>query len=178
MLDDANAVCCSSLERDCEMSRLTIRQPDEGRTIGIVGDIYRFLATGEETDGRYAMFEAIVLPGGGPPPHLHRLEDETFYVLEGEIAFQVGDENLIAGPGTFVNMPIGQPHAFKNETDQIAKMLITYAPAGLEEYFFEVGQPFAGELPPKPTQKEIEKLMEAAPKYGIEFLSEGSDDEP
>ncbi|MCH7686334.1 MAG: cupin domain-containing protein, partial [Planctomycetes bacterium] len=61
-----------------EPSPATIRRPTEGRTIGIVGDIYRFLVTGEETDGRYAMFEATVLPGGGPPLHLHRREDETF----------------------------------------------------------------------------------------------------
>lgn len=155
------------------MSEPTIRQPNDGRTIGIVGDIYRFLATGEETEGRYAMFEAIVLPGGGPPPHRHLREDETFYVLEGEITFQVGEETLVAGPGTFVNMPIGNPHSFKNETEQTAKMLISYAPAGLENYFFEVGQPFDGEVPPKPSEEEITKLVAAAPKYGIEFLHEG-----
>ena len=126
---------------------------------------------GDETGGRYAMFEAIVLPGGGPPPHIHRREDETFYVLEGEITFRIGDEKLVAGPGTFVNMPIGNPHSFKNETDQPAKMLISYLPAGLEDYFFEVGQPFEGELPPKPTSEEIETLIEAAPRYGIEFLT-------
>ena len=150
--------------------RVTIRNTDEGPIIGVVGDVYRFLVTGEETGGRYAMFEAVVLPGGGPPPHLHRKEDETFYVLEGEITFQVGEEKLVAGPGAFVNMPIGNPHAFKNETDEPAKMLISFAPAGLEEYFFEVGQKFIGELPPKPSKEEIERLMEAAPKYGIEFI--------
>ena len=55
-------------------------------------------------------------------------------------------------------------------------MLISYAPARLEDYFFEVGQPFEGELPPKPTEAEIDKLLEAAPKYGIEFVfpAEGS----
>ena len=56
------------------------------------------------------------------------------------------------------------------KTDQVAKMLISYAPAGLEAYFFEVGQKFDGELPPKPTDEEIEKLVAAAPRYGIEFL--------
>lgn len=150
------------------MSRLTVRQPDQGRTIGIVGDIYRFLATGDETDGRYTTFEATVPPGGGPPPHVHSREDETFYVLEGEITFQIGEQRVIAKPGTFVHMPIGQPHAFKNETDQAAKMLISLTPAGLEGYFFEVGQPLESELPPKPTQEEIEKLMAVAPRYGIE----------
>ncbi len=57
-----------------------------------------------------------------------------------------------------------------NETDQTARMLISFAPAGLEDYFFEVGQPFEGELPPKPTKEEIDKLLEAAPRYGIEFV--------
>ena len=47
----------------------TIRKPSEGRRIGVVGDVYRFLATGEDTDGKYATFEAIVPPGSGPPPH-------------------------------------------------------------------------------------------------------------
>ena len=99
-------------------------------------------------------------------------EDETFFVVEGEITFRVGNEKLVAGPGTFVNMPIGNPHAFKNETDRPAKMLISFAPAGLEEYFFEVGQRFDGELPPKPSKEEIERLVEAAPKYGIEFIDD------
>ena len=61
-----------------------VKGPNEGKRIGIVGDIYRFLATGEETGGQYALLEAVVLPGGGPPPHIHSREDETFYVQEGE----------------------------------------------------------------------------------------------
>ena len=55
----------------------TIRKPGEGRRIGIVGDVYRFLATGEETDGKYATFEALVPPGSGPPPHIHSREEES-----------------------------------------------------------------------------------------------------
>lgn len=47
--------------------QLTIKQPGEGRTIAVVGDVYRFLATGEDTNGKYALWEAIVNPGGGPP---------------------------------------------------------------------------------------------------------------
>ncbi len=149
---------------------VTIHQPTEGRKIGIVGDIYRFLATGAETDGRYTMFEAIVPPGGGPPHHLHRREDETFYVLEGELTLQIGDETLIACPGTFVNLPIGNPHSFRNETGKTARILISLIPSGLEDYFWEIGQRFDGDLPPKPTPEEIEKMVEAAPRYGIEFI--------
>ncbi len=119
----------------------TIRKPNEGRTIAVVGDVYRFMATSEDTNGKYAMWEAIVPPGGGPPPHVHSREEESFYILEGEITFQIGEDRVVATAGTFANMPVGTPHSFKNESSQAAKMLISVAPAGLEEMFFEFGVP-------------------------------------
>src|SRR3954453_23197854 len=105
-----------------------IRKPTEGRTIAVVGDIYRFLATGDDTNGKYAIWEAIVPPGGGPPPHVHSREEEGFFILEGEMTFRIGGSVLVAKPGTFANMPIGTPHSFRNESDQPAKMLIMVAP--------------------------------------------------
>jgi len=102
-----------------------IKQPGEGRTIAVVGDVYRFLAVGEETNGKYALWEALVPPGGGPPRHVHSREEEGFYVLEGEITFFLGDQRLIASAGMFANMPVGTPHSFKNESDRPARMLIT-----------------------------------------------------
>jgi len=147
-----------------------VRHPGEGRTIGVVGDVYRFLATGEDTDGKYAMWEAIVPPGGGPPPHIHSREEESFYILEGEITFQINDQQLVAKAGMFANMPVGCLHSFKNESGKPAKMLISVAPAGLEQMFIEVGQPVAlGEQAPPPSKTEIEKLLAVAPKYGVEI---------
>ena len=99
----------------------TLRKPGEGRTIAVVGDVYRFLATGEETNGRYAVWEAIVPPGGGPPPHVHSREEEGFYVLEGEITFTIDGKRLVATTGMFANMPVGTPHSFKNEGGKPAK---------------------------------------------------------
>lgn len=149
----------------------TVRKAGEGRRIGVVGDVYRFLATGEETDGKYATFEAIVPPGSGPPPHIHSREEESFLVLEGEMAFQLGDERFVAGEGTFLNIPVGILHCFKNESDKTARLLISLAPAGLENMFFEVGQPLAdeAETAPPPNEIEIKKLLEAAPRYGVEI---------
>jgi mannose-6-phosphate isomerase-like protein (cupin superfamily) len=106
-----------------------IRKPAQGRTIAVVGDVYRFLATGEDTNSQYALWEAIVLPGGGPPPHVHSQEEEGFYILEGEITFTMGDQRLVAGPGMFANMPVGTPRSFKNESGQPARRLISVAPA-------------------------------------------------
>jgi quercetin dioxygenase-like cupin family protein len=149
----------------------TIRTPTEGRTIAVVGDVYRFLATGEDTNGKYAMWEAIVLPGGGPPPHVHSREEEGFYVLEGEITLSVGEERIVATAGTFANMPVGVLHSFKNESSSPARMLISVAPAGLEKMFFEVGVPVAAGSAnaPPPTKEEIEKLLSVASKYGVEI---------
>src|SRR6516164_6558532 len=153
------------------MTRPVIRNAGEGRTVAVVGDVYRFLATGDDTDGKYALFEAIVSPGGGPPPHVHSREEEGFYVLEGEVTFTVNGQRVVAQAGTFANMPVGTPHAFKNETGRPARMLISVAPAGLEGMFFEVGVPLpegsTTALPP--TKEEIEKLLAIAPRYGIEI---------
>jgi quercetin dioxygenase-like cupin family protein len=148
-----------------------LRPPGEGRVIAIVGDVYRFLATGAETGGKYATIEAVVPPGGGPPPHTHSREEESFYVLEGEITFTVNGERLVAGPGTFANMPVGSLHTFKNESAVMARMVISVAPAGLEEMFFEVGTPLppGSTTAPPPTPEEIGRLLAVAPRYGIEI---------
>jgi quercetin dioxygenase-like cupin family protein len=152
-------------------SRPLVRRANEGRTIAVVGDVYRFLAVGEDTDDKYALWEPLVPPGGGPPPHVHSREVESFYILEGEITFVVGDQRLVAGAGMFAHMPVGTPHSFKNESSKPARMLISVAPAGLEKMFFEVGLP----VPPAvttaapPTREEIERLQLVAPRYGIEI---------
>ena len=118
------------------------------------------------------MWEALVPPGGGPPPHVHSREDEGFYILEGEITFTIGDQRLIAGAGVFANMPVGTPHSFKNESTKPARMLISIAPAGLEKMFFEFAVPLpegsTSALPP--TKEEIDKLIAMAPRYGIKIM--------
>lgn len=149
----------------------TVRNIGEGRTVGVVGDVYRFLATGEETNGKYALWEAIVPPGGGPPPHVHSREEEGFFVLEGEVSITVDGRHFTGRPGTFVNLPVGTLHSFGNTTDKPAKMLISVAPAGLEKMFFEVGQPLpaGATTSPPPAPAEIEKLLAIAAKYGVEI---------
>ncbi|MCI0639279.1 MAG: cupin domain-containing protein [Gemmataceae bacterium] len=156
-------------------SNPVVRNPAQGRTIAVVGDVYRFLATGEETNAKYALLEAIVPPGGGPPPHVHSREEEGFNVLEGEITFTIDGKRVVVTAGMFANMPVGTPHSFKNESSKPAKMLILVAPAGLEKMFFEVGVPVPQGVTtaPPPTKVEIEKLLAIAPKFGIEIRLPG-----
>src|ERR1700682_3316238 len=153
------------------MTQAIIRKTNEGRTVAVVGDVYRFLATGDDTNSKYAMWEAIVPPGGGPPPHVHSREEEGFYVLEGEITFTIDGKKQVATAGRVDNMPVGIPHSFKNESGKPAKMLISVAPAGLEKMFFEFGVPVpqGATTAPPPTKEEIENLLAVAPSYGIEI---------
>jgi quercetin dioxygenase-like cupin family protein len=143
-----------------------------GKAYSAVGDRYVFLATREQTGGAYCLAEAAVLPGGGPPPHYHTREEETFYVLEGEITFTVDGQTTIGRQGTFVQIPRMTPHAFRNASDKPARMLIQCLPAGFEKFLAE----FATELPSvdappiPPSPAEIEKLLKVAPTYGIVIL--------
>ncbi|MGL6076696.1 MAG: cupin domain-containing protein [Fimbriiglobus sp.] len=145
--------------------------PGEGPLLYAGGDLYRMLALSADTGGKYGLWEAIVPPGGGPPPHLHRLEEEGFYIIEGEVAVYVDGQRIVAKPGAFVNMPIGHPHWFRNESEQPAKMLVLVAPGGMEGLFQTTGSPATEATAPIPAMSSAEKhrLIETAPKFGIEL---------
>lgn len=147
----------------------------EGKRIAAAGDLYRFLGEGEDTSQSYAIWEAVVPPGGGPSSHVQSREDEGFYVLEGEIAFVADGQKVIARKGSYLNVPRGVVHSFKNESDADARMLILVAPAGIEKMFAEAGTVVAGPSakPSPPTPQELEKMASVAPKYGIEFRPDG-----
>lgn len=138
----------------------------EGKSVWVVGDRYTFLATGADTGGAYALIHAVVPPQGGPPPHVHRCEDETFYVLEGELTFQTDGQTIEVKAGTFVMLPKGSLHTFKNTGPTTARMLITVHPSGLERFFAEVGYPSQEE---SVSPAAIAKLLAVAPKYGLEI---------
>jgi quercetin dioxygenase-like cupin family protein len=142
----------------------------EGKAYWVVGDLYTILASGEDTGGAYALIHALVPPGGGPPPHIHRREDEAFYVLEGELAFQADGRSFTATAGSWVTLARGSLHAFRNTGTAPARALIVVTPAGLERYFAEVGQEATeGSSPPPFTPADLERLLAVAPKYGMEI---------
>ena len=85
-------------------------------------------------------------PGGGPPPHIHHREDESFHVLEGSLTVQVGGNTITASAGDFAYLPRGIAHGFKNNGDGYAKALVLTMPAGLEDFFAEVFDPAADQL--------------------------------
>jgi quercetin dioxygenase-like cupin family protein len=130
------------------------------------------MATGKETNGAYAQWEVTVPPGGGPPLHVHSREEECIYILDGEVVLQIGDSRMVANAGAFVGLPVGVPHAFRNETQQPARLLFTVAPAGLEGFFFEAGIEVVPDVAKasSPMADDLDRLHAAAIKYGISFL--------
>lgn len=143
-------------------------------SIWYMGHLMTFLATGEETAGRFALIDTVAKKGNGPPRHIHHREDETFYLLEGEVTVFVGDERIKGTAGTSVFLPRGIPHSFNIESEQ-ARSLILITPAGFENWFTEFGEPARDlTLPPasKPVYADAErKMLEAAARYGLEFVS-------
>jgi quercetin dioxygenase-like cupin family protein len=151
--------------------KIKILEPNKGKHIAIVGDINTILASKEDTGGTYSFIEAKVFAGGGPIPHIQTREHEGFYVVEGQIIFNVDGQRIEAKPGTFVNIPPDVLHSFKNETNENAKMIIVLSPAGLEQFFVEAGLEVSNNSvkPPPLTDEEKQKLVSLASKYGMEI---------
>jgi quercetin dioxygenase-like cupin family protein len=106
-----------------------------------LGTLVRLRLTGDETGGRFALWEATLPRGAAPPQHTHP-QDETFYVLEGRVVAWVESERRECEPGAAVFVPGGTPHAFRVESDT-ARMLFLSTPAGIEEFVLDLAEPAA-----------------------------------
>jgi quercetin dioxygenase-like cupin family protein len=135
--DRTAAYDCRQSAEGGELAGTTIaRAPFEGTTIpNPVEGAVTFKATGAETGGTMTVFETVAAPGKGPPLHFHAGEEEAIYVLEGEVDFRLGDDVHRAGPGSFVFVPRGTPHTFRNAGTADARLLIVFTPSGMERFF-------------------------------------------
>lgn len=108
------------------IAEMILLGPGEGDVDTVLGDKYTFKAAAKDTGGAYALWEiATPAAAGGPPPHIHESEDEAFYVLEGEMTFQIGERTVNAAAGTFAFAPRGIAHKFSNPGTKPAKALVT-----------------------------------------------------
>jgi quercetin dioxygenase-like cupin family protein len=170
----------STVPPDDPRRKLAIARPDGDSKlpfIGIVGDTYTILLTGNDTRGRFCLIDMHIPPGGGPPPHRHDFE-ESFTMLDGEIEVTFRGARSVLRAGETANIPANAPHQFQNRTGQSARLLCICSPAGQEEFFLALGVPVAGRTtpPPKPDTAAMAafkaKSEALAPKYRTQILSE------
>lgn len=144
--------------------------PADGEILSVVGGNYRVLVSGKQTNGAFSVIDMLVPPQNGPGPHAHANFYESFYIVDGEVEVHSEAGSYIAKKGSFVVIPEGGVvHYFRNVSDKLAHLLCTVVPAGLEEFFEEIGEPVAaGEFLPQPAMdpESIKKLQAIALKHG------------
>lgn len=126
----------------------------------------RIHITAAQTGGRLSVWEEIVLPGEGVPPHIHHREDEMFHVLEGVVRIWCGAETFVAGPGATAVLPRGIRHHFVNEGPKDARVLVVCTPGGFEGMLIEATERAARDPSVGP-----EVFGELAPRFGLEFVA-------
>ena len=144
----------------------------EGKSYWVLGDLYTFKVTGKETGGALTVIDQVIQPQSGPPPHIHRREDEVFYVREGKFMFLCGEAEYILEEGAFAYIPKGTLHTFKNIADRPGRLMVTITPAGLEDFFYAIGSEAQhGAMHPPPFDPSvIDKVMKLANEYNMDVV--------
>jgi quercetin dioxygenase-like cupin family protein len=128
--------------------------------------------TGAETGGRFSLIDCV-LPGQVPVPgHIHTAQDETFYVLEGELTFRIDGQSRIARAGDVLFIPRGTPHEFSASSTTPARFLFIHSPGGLDEFVCVSSEaaPSATLPPPRPaqTREQIKGFVALMARYGMQ----------
>lgn len=162
------------------------QENDSPESYWVLGDRVTVIATGEETDGQYSLFDEYLPTKAGTIPHIHTQEQEAFYILEGEVKFQRGDQTLNATAGDLILVPPGTTHAYQNQGTESARMLVLTNPsefAWFENLVKETGQPGTDPSPTPPLDDEtrerilnsftqnqavaLNSMIFAAPKFSV-----------
>ncbi len=149
-------------EQESSKTKGFARGPGDGTVLSIpTGPRMEVKANADETGGRFGLIESHQV--GDVPLHVHEHDDEAFYILAGEYEITCGDQTFRAGPGTFVYLPHGVPHAQKLRSET-AKKLILIAPGGFESWFFERSEAM------KEGRYDDKLADELNARYGITWL--------
>ena len=137
---------------------------DGGKKVNILGIPMVIRIHGRDTGGVVSAVESHDVPGGGPPPHIHSREDETFEVLEGEYEFTVSGKSFVARKGATIFAPRGIPHTYRYLGRAPGRLMCVIRPAGFEGFFEAIGA-----LTPE-QQQDIPRVISTAKEFGLEIL--------
>jgi quercetin dioxygenase-like cupin family protein len=172
---ERNLLCGASDSGACGMAGAAISPiaygQGEGEVFWSFGGLVTVKATSETTGGGVGVIEVLAPKGAGSPLHVHHREDEWFYVIEGELTFWVGGRTIQAPAGSFVFGPRDIPHTFMVKSE-LSRFLLVVEPGGFVGFMRELSQPALTLTPPPPPTEppDMEFIMSAAARYGIEIL--------
>lgn len=154
-----------------EKTQAHVMGKSQGRPLWHLGALLTFKALGSETAGRFWALEGLADRNMAVPLHVHTHEDEFWYILEGEICFTIADQTLTGGPGAFAYIPKGVAHTFQVMTET-ARWFGVGAPAGLDQWFFETGEPAQSLTlpPPAANPPDVDAIVASLRQYGTETL--------
>lgn len=155
-----------------EMTPLTavVRSPEDGERIWFANNLTIIKARAAETDGEFGLIETVAPPGFSPPLHVHSVEDETFWVLEGELTVVCGEDTHSAAPGTMVFLPRGIPHTFRVDGEVPARLTTVITPGGMEDFFAKVGRPAEGPGLPPAGPVDVEAMARWSEEFGMKLV--------
>jgi mannose-6-phosphate isomerase-like protein (cupin superfamily) len=137
----------------------------DGRPIYVSGDEVKIKISSRDTGGAFTVFEGRIRPFHGPPLHLHRDQDEWWYVVAGEFRFEIDGREICAGPGATIFAPRGSRHTFQNIGTIPGRIVTTVIPGGLDIFFEELESAVpAGSVP------DLRKIAPLFEKHGLELL--------
>ncbi len=148
---------------------VTVRAGD-GQTVWFTQNRMTLKATAETTGGAFGLVEAVAPAGSSPPLHVHHREDESFWVLDGELTVRCGERTLEAGAGSFVFLPRGVPHSFVVEADRPAHLLSLCVPGGFEQYFVAAGRRPEHDGMPPDEPPDVALLVRVGKQFGLEIV--------
>jgi quercetin dioxygenase-like cupin family protein len=172
------AKAASPIPPDDLTRNLTLAGPDQDAKlhhVALAGDIYTMLLTGEDTANKFCLIDMQIPPGSGPAPHRHDFE-ETFSVLDGEVVVTFRGTKVTVRAGETVNVPANAPHFIHNDSDKMAHVLCTCAPAGQDAFFLAVGTPVPSRDSKPPVLDDaakaatVAKAKALASQYVTEFV--------
>ncbi|NUN47985.1 MAG: cupin domain-containing protein [Candidatus Brocadiae bacterium] len=142
---------------------------EKAAVVRAFGEEVHFLLRAAETNGAYTLFLELTPPGGGPPPHFHKREDEWFHVLEGRAEYLVEGKRREVPAGSSVYVPRNAVHTFRNAGTTPLRQLIATRPCGFEEFFRKSGEVFRGGGAP-----DMARIVAIGEEHGIVFQLPGA----
>jgi mannose-6-phosphate isomerase-like protein (cupin superfamily) len=131
-------------------SRVKVVQPGEGESLWALGEKITLKLTPDDTGGRFGFSELVAQPGNGPPPHIHRREDEMFYIVDGDFTLVRGDRSFPCSNGYAAYLPKNVMHTYSNSGRKPGRMLAAVVPCGFERFVREWSHPLKDPAEPRP----------------------------